>query len=64
MTYSGRSGAAAFTPASPAALGPLNAAAVRSRPSQPNRAAEPAEIEEEPGIIVRPQAPPNVPTGR
>jgi len=64
ITYSRRSGAAAFTPASPAALGPLNAAAARSRLSQPNRAAEPAEIEEEPGIIVRPQAPPNVPTGR
>jgi len=66
MTYSGRSGAAAFTPASPAALGPLNAASARPRPGQSNQAAPPPEIEEEPGVIVRPPGPPspNVPTGR
>lgn len=61
MTYSGRNGQAAFTPVSPAALGPqLNAVSSRQ---QQQRAAAPApppseqnqEIEDEPGTIVHPQ---------
>jgi len=67
MTYSGRSGAAAFTPTSPAALGPaLNSVSVRPRGQANQPAAPPPDIEEEPGIIVRPQGPPspNVPNVR
>jgi hypothetical protein len=59
MTYSGRSGQAAFTPVSPAALGPqLNSVSSRQRP-QPQAAPPPVEqnqeIDDEPGTIVHPQ---------
>ena len=61
-TYSGKSGqaGAVFTPVSPSALGPqLNSVA---SPSRPNQAVPPSpqqqEVDDEPGTIVRPQAPP------
>jgi len=57
-TYSGKSGqSGTFTPVNPSALGPqLNSVASPQRPSQP--AAPPQEVEDEPGTIVHPQAPP------
>jgi Protein of unknown function (DUF2865) len=58
MTYSGRSGQAAFTPVTPSALGgTLNSVAARQRPAAQQKPAEPPqEIEDEPGTIVPPQA--------
>ena len=55
MTYSGRSGAQAFTPVSPAALGPqLNSVSSRSKPGQ--APAPTQDADEDPGTITR--APP------
>ena len=58
QTYSGKSGpSSAFTPVSPAALGPqLNSVASPQRPNQP--AQQPQEVEDEPGTVVHPQAAP------
>ena len=63
MTFSGRSGASAFTPVSPAALGPqLNSVSSRQKTAP---AAEPAqEVDDEPGTIVRPQSAPSAPASR
>jgi hypothetical protein len=61
-TYSGKSGqaGAVFTPVSPSALGPqLNSVASPSRPNQavPQSPQQQQEVDDEPGTIVRPQAP-------
>jgi hypothetical protein len=69
MTYSGRSGQAAFTPVSPGALGPpLNSVSSRQRPpsaaSQPAPAEQTPEIDDEPGTIVPAPAAPPGPTRR
>jgi len=69
MTYSGRSGQAAFTPVSPAALGPqLNSVSAPSRQQRPaspppaNQAADQAqEIDDDPGTMVRVQPNPQAP---
>jgi Protein of unknown function (DUF2865) len=58
MTYSGRGGQAAFTPVSPAALGPqLNSVSSRQRAAQPSppAAEQSQEIDDDPGTMVRPQ---------
>jgi Protein of unknown function (DUF2865) len=57
-TYNGKNGtASAFTPVSPAALGPqLNSVTTPQRPGQ--AAGQSQEIEEQSGTIVHPQAPP------
>ncbi|MGA8494106.1 MAG: DUF2865 domain-containing protein [Xanthobacteraceae bacterium] len=54
MTYSGRSGQSAFTPAPPSTLGPP----LRQKPQQqqPQPVEQPQEVEDEPGTIVHPQA--------
>jgi len=55
MTYSGRSGQAAFTPVNPSTLGPpLNSASSRQKPQQ--SAEPPQQVDDEPGTIVHPQA--------
>jgi hypothetical protein len=48
-----------FTPVSPSALGPqLNSVASPSRPNQAVPPSPQQEVDDEPGTIVRPQAPP------
>jgi hypothetical protein len=55
MTFSGRSGQAAFTPVAPSTLGPqLNSVSSRQKP-QPQPVEQPQEVEDEPGTIVHPQ---------
>lgn len=62
QTYSGKSGqaGAVFTPVSPSALGPqLNSVASPSRANQAvPQPPQQQEVEDEPGTIVRPPAPP------
>jgi Protein of unknown function (DUF2865) len=59
MTYSGRSGQAAFTPVAPSALGPqLNSVSSRQKTQQQQPAEPPQEVEDEPGTIVHPQSAP------
>jgi hypothetical protein len=63
LTYSGRSGAAAFTPTTPAALGPeLNSVSSRQRTTQQQQPVEAQEVEDDPGTFapaaVAPPAPP------
>ncbi len=60
-TYSGKNGpSGAFTPVSPSALGPqLNSIASPQRAAQPAQP-PPQEVEDEPGTIVHPSAPPAV----
>ena len=57
-TYNGKNGrSGAFTPVTPSALGPqLNSVASPQRPGQP--AEPPQAVEEQPGTIAHPQAPP------
>jgi hypothetical protein len=57
MTFSGRSGQAAFTPVAPSTLGPpLNSVSARQKPTAPQPVEQPQqEVEDEPGTIVHPQ---------
>jgi hypothetical protein len=61
MTFSGRGGQAAFTPVSPATLGPqLNSVSSRQKPSPSSPppsppADQPQEIDDDPGTMVNPQ---------
>ncbi len=67
QSYSGEGGQAAFTPVSPAALGPqLNSVATPQRLTPAAAAAPPPQqaIDGEPGTIVHPQAPPPSPPRR
>jgi hypothetical protein len=66
QTYSGKGGQSSFTPVNPSALGPqLNSVATPQRTAPAAAAAPPQqELQDEPGTIVRPQAPPPGPPRR